>query len=70
MVVWCGRKEAVTLPENQETDVGDIEHSFHFSNTTATMGFQQTAYFAMVNVTKHPYLSLIRSSSSTFMKPH
>jgi hypothetical protein len=65
------RKEAVTLPENEETDVGDIEHSLHFSNTTgsATMGFQKTAYFAMVNETRHLYLSMIRSSS-TFMKQH
>uniref|UniRef100_A0A2N9IX06 Rad21/Rec8-like protein N-terminal domain-containing protein n=1 Tax=Fagus sylvatica TaxID=28930 RepID=A0A2N9IX06_FAGSY len=40
------KKEAVTLPENKETDVGDMEQSRNFSNTTATMGFQQT-YFAM-----------------------
>lgn len=66
------RKEAVTLPENQETDVGDIEHSLHFSSTTATatMGFQQTAYFAMVNETRHLYLCMIGSSSSAFMKSH
>lgn len=42
------RKEAVTLPENKETDFGDIEQSLNFSNTTATMGFQQTTYFALV----------------------
>ncbi|KAG8644865.1 sister chromatid cohesion 1 protein 1 [Manihot esculenta] len=41
------KKEAVTLPENQDTDVGDIERSVNFSNTNARMGFQQTAYFAM-----------------------
>ncbi|KAJ6909870.1 hypothetical protein NC652_020775 [Populus alba x Populus x berolinensis] len=42
------RKEAVTLPENQETDVGEIEQSLNYSNAaTTTMGFQQTAYFTM-----------------------
>ncbi|KAF2319159.1 hypothetical protein GH714_013638 [Hevea brasiliensis] len=41
------KKDAVTLPENQETDPGDIEQSVNFSNTNATMGFQQAAYFAM-----------------------
>lgn len=49
-MVWlyvC-RKEAVTLPENKETDFGDIEQSRNFSNTTATTGFQQTTYFALV----------------------
>ncbi|XP_062157140.1 sister chromatid cohesion 1 protein 1 [Alnus glutinosa] len=52
------KKEAVTLPENQETDVGDIENSFHFSNTTATMGFQQTAYFAMrLDSVDEPYVN-------------
>lgn len=42
------RKEAVTLPENKETDFGDVEQSRNFSNTTATTGFQQTTYFALV----------------------
>ncbi|KAL9402326.1 hypothetical protein Peur_006175 [Populus x canadensis] len=42
------RKEAVTLPENQETDVGEIEQSLNYSSAaTTTMGFQQTAYFTM-----------------------
>ena len=47
LFMFC-RKEAVTLPENQDTDLGDIEQSLNFSNGTATMGFQQTTYFAMV----------------------
>lgn len=42
------RREAVTLPDNQETEIGDIEQPLNFSDATATMGFQHTAYFAMV----------------------
>ncbi|PON51391.1 Rad21/Rec8-like protein [Parasponia andersonii] len=41
------KKEAVTLPENQDTDVGDVEQFRNSSNTTAGMEFQQTAYFSM-----------------------
>ena len=47
LITVC-RKEAVTLPEKKETDFGDIEQSLNFSNTTATMGFQQTTYFGLV----------------------
>ncbi|XP_041025455.1 sister chromatid cohesion 1 protein 1 isoform X2 [Juglans microcarpa x Juglans regia] len=47
------KKEAVTLPENEEIDVGDIEQSLNFSNTR---GFQQTAYFAMrLDTMDEPY---------------
>ncbi|GMH04185.1 hypothetical protein Nepgr_006024 [Nepenthes gracilis] len=38
---------AVTLPENQGTDIGEIEHLVDFSNKHPTIEFQQTAYFAM-----------------------
>ncbi|XP_056160013.1 sister chromatid cohesion 1 protein 1 [Syzygium oleosum] len=41
------KREAVTLPDNQETEIGDIEQPLNFSDATATMGFQHTAYFAM-----------------------
>ncbi|KAJ6309428.1 hypothetical protein OIU77_015227 [Salix suchowensis] len=42
------RKEAVTLPEDQETDMGENEQSLNYSNAaTTTMGFQETAYFTM-----------------------
>ncbi|XP_048231365.1 sister chromatid cohesion 1 protein 1 isoform X2 [Ricinus communis] len=41
------KKEAVTLPENQDTDAGEIEQSVNFSNANAAMEFQRTAYFAM-----------------------
>ncbi|MED6156803.1 synaptotagmin C2 domain protein, Syn1 [Stylosanthes scabra] len=40
------RKEAVTLPENEDMNIGDVE-SLQFSNTATTMGFQQTAFFTM-----------------------
>lgn len=36
------------MPEKEEMALGDIEQSLQFSNATATMGFQQTAYFTMV----------------------
>ncbi|OIW02732.1 hypothetical protein TanjilG_29508 [Lupinus angustifolius] len=41
------KKEAITLPENQEINMGDIEESLQFSNTAPTMGFQHDAYFTM-----------------------
>ncbi|KAK3422651.1 hypothetical protein EUGRSUZ_G03083 [Eucalyptus grandis] len=41
------KREAVTLPDNQETEISGIEQPLHFSYATATMGFQHTAYFAM-----------------------
>ncbi|EXB29251.1 Sister chromatid cohesion 1 protein 1 [Morus notabilis] len=40
------KKEAVTLPDNQDVDFGDTEQSLNYSNTAA-MGFQETNYFAM-----------------------
>uniref|UniRef100_A0A803M3Y1 Sister chromatid cohesion 1 protein 1 n=1 Tax=Chenopodium quinoa TaxID=63459 RepID=A0A803M3Y1_CHEQI len=40
--------EAVTLPENHDADVGDVEQSIDYSNKfTSSATFQQTAYFAM-----------------------
>lgn len=42
------RFDAVTLPENHNIDVGETEQSLKFSN--ATMEFQRTEYFAMVNI--------------------
>ena len=42
------RKEAVTLPEKQDTETEDVEQLLQSSNTTAAVGFQQTAYFSMV----------------------
>uniref|UniRef100_A0A7N2MFG4 Sister chromatid cohesion 1 protein 1 n=1 Tax=Quercus lobata TaxID=97700 RepID=A0A7N2MFG4_QUELO len=52
------KKEAVTLPENKETDFGDIEQSLNFSNTTATMGFQQTTYFGLrLDSVDEPYIN-------------
>ncbi|KAK6932975.1 Rad21/Rec8-like protein, N-terminal [Dillenia turbinata] len=39
--------EAVTLPDNMETEIGDIEQSVAYSDTTTMMGFQRTAYVAM-----------------------
>ncbi|XP_062092357.1 sister chromatid cohesion 1 protein 1 [Humulus lupulus] len=41
------KKEAVTLPENKDTDVGDMEQIRNSFSATADMGFQQTAYFSM-----------------------
>ncbi|XP_073221640.1 sister chromatid cohesion 1 protein 1 [Cicer arietinum] len=41
------KKGTITMPEKEEMALGDIEQSLQFSNATATMGFQQTAYFTM-----------------------
>ncbi|KAL2939830.1 Sister chromatid cohesion 1 protein 1 [Bienertia sinuspersici] len=50
--------EAVTLPENHDADVGDVEQSIDYSNKfTSSATFQQTTYFAMF------------TCSSLFMKP-
>ncbi|KAJ6429296.1 hypothetical protein OIU84_020849 [Salix udensis] len=53
------RKEAVTLPENQETDMGEIEQSLNYSNAaTTTTGFQETAYFTMrLDNVDEPYVN-------------
>ncbi|KAE7996575.1 hypothetical protein FH972_001286 [Carpinus fangiana] len=65
------KKEAVTLPENEETDVGDIEHSLHFSNSTATMGFQQTAYFAMrLDSVDEPFINDNAGEEDQYHKLH
>lgn len=48
-VDFC-RKEAITLPEPEDTDLGgdiDIEQSLDFSHH-ATLFQQQTGYFLMV----------------------
>ncbi|KAK9283481.1 hypothetical protein L1049_011727 [Liquidambar formosana] len=50
--------EAVTLPDNEETEVGEIEKPLHFSNRTTTMGFQHTTYFAMrLDNVDEPYIN-------------
>ncbi|CAL0317623.1 unnamed protein product [Lupinus luteus] len=53
------KKEAITLPENQEINMGDMEESLQFSNTAPTMGFQHGAYFTMRldNVNDDPYFN-------------
>ncbi|KAJ1426336.1 Rad21/Rec8-like protein, N-terminal [Sesbania bispinosa] len=52
------KKEAITLPENEEINVGDIEQSLQFSNTTTTKGFQHTAYFTMrLDNVDEPYIN-------------
>ncbi|KAE9606185.1 putative rad21/Rec8-like protein [Lupinus albus] len=53
------KKESITLPENQEINMGDIEESLQFSNTAPTMGFQHGAYFTMRldNVNDDPYFN-------------
>ncbi|GAB2270999.1 hypothetical protein Dimus_005854 [Dionaea muscipula] len=38
---------AVTLPDNQDTDLGEIDGLVDVSNNHTTIEFQQTAYFAM-----------------------
>ncbi|KAJ6309415.1 hypothetical protein OIU77_015214 [Salix suchowensis] len=46
------RKEAVTLPENQETDMGENEQSLNYSNaatTTIVMGFASDALCMLQN---------------------
>lgn len=48
--------EAVTLPDNKETEVGGIEQSLHLSNTTT---FQQTSYIAMrLDTLDEPYINI------------
>lgn len=46
------RKEAITLPENEDTE---IEGMLNFSHgRSASMQFQQTSYFAMVKCRTSP----------------
>ncbi|KAK3035171.1 hypothetical protein RJ639_032844, partial [Escallonia herrerae] len=48
--------ESVTLPDNQEAELGETEQSFSTSHTV--MGFQQTAYIAMrLDTVDEPYIS-------------
>lgn len=50
------RFEAVTLPDNnQDAELGEIEQSLNYTNTM--MGFQETAYVAMVTVQVYSLLS-------------
>ncbi|KAI9114435.1 hypothetical protein K1719_014663 [Acacia pycnantha] len=52
------RRESITLPENEETNVGDVEQSLRFSNTVNTMEFQHAAYFTMrLDSVDEPYIS-------------
>ncbi|XP_019262849.1 PREDICTED: sister chromatid cohesion 1 protein 1 [Nicotiana attenuata] len=39
--------EAVTLPENREEELPEIEQTMRNSDTVTMMGFEQTSYFAM-----------------------
>lgn len=49
--LFC-RKEAITLPENEDTE---IEGMLNFSHgRSASMQFQQTSYFAMVKCRNSP----------------
>ncbi|KAL5799674.1 hypothetical protein ACOSQ4_032558 [Xanthoceras sorbifolium] len=65
------KKEAVTLPEKNETDFGEIERSLNFSNDVATMGFQQTAYFAMrLDDVDEPYVGNDRREGDPFQNSH
>ncbi|KAJ8443936.1 hypothetical protein Cgig2_032760 [Carnegiea gigantea] len=41
------RFEAVTLPENQDIDLGDVEQSIDYSSKQTSTGFHHFAYFAM-----------------------
>ncbi|GAV88081.1 Rad21_Rec8 domain-containing protein/Rad21_Rec8_N domain-containing protein [Cephalotus follicularis] len=51
------KREAVTLLDNQETDVGDIEQSLNFANAT-TVEFQHTAYISMrLDNIDEPYIN-------------
>ncbi|KAF5736546.1 hypothetical protein HS088_TW14G00690 [Tripterygium wilfordii] len=51
------RKEAVTLPDIADADIGDAEQSLNFSNAT-TMGFQRVAYFTMqLDNIDEPYIN-------------
>ncbi|XP_024992312.1 sister chromatid cohesion 1 protein 1 [Cynara cardunculus var. scolymus] len=50
--------EAVTLPENKPTDLGEIEQPLQFSNSETLMGFQKNSYFAMkLDSIDEPYVS-------------
>ncbi|XAR65966.1 hypothetical protein NMG60_11011989 [Bertholletia excelsa] len=49
--------EAVTLPDNQETEVWDVEQSN--MTTHSIMGFQQTGYFAMrLDSVDEPFINI------------
>lgn len=50
------------MPEIKETDVEDLEQFLNYPNATATMEFQQNAYFSMVILRVH----VLRHSTSKF----
>ncbi|KAK3229502.1 hypothetical protein Dsin_001383 [Dipteronia sinensis] len=66
------KKEAVTLPEKNETDFGEVENSHNFSNDDApTMGFQHTAYFAMrLDDVGEPYVGNDGGEGDPFQNSH
>ncbi|XP_057784649.1 sister chromatid cohesion 1 protein 1 isoform X2 [Salvia miltiorrhiza] len=49
---------SVTLPPNRNEDLGEVEESLPYSDTTTIMDFQQTSYFAMrLDNLDDPYLN-------------
>ncbi|KAK0592690.1 hypothetical protein LWI29_023635 [Acer saccharum] len=65
------KKEAVTLPEKDETDFGEVENSHNFSIDAPTMGFQQTAYFAMrLDDVDEPYVGNDGGEGDPFQDSH
>lgn len=45
------RKESVTLPDRNESDLEEIERSVNFSNNVTGIGeFQRTTFIAMVSL--------------------
>ncbi|KAK1570344.1 hypothetical protein Q3G72_000521 [Acer saccharum] len=65
------KKEAVTLPEKNETDFGEVENSHNFSIDAPTMGFQQTAYFAMrLDDVDEPYVGNDGGEGDPFQDSH
>ncbi|XP_047258272.1 sister chromatid cohesion 1 protein 1-like, partial [Capsicum annuum] len=47
---------SVTLPENQEEELPEIEQTLRNPDTATMMDFEQTSYFAMVHYGKHCHL--------------
>ncbi|KAI9157691.1 hypothetical protein LWI28_026351 [Acer negundo] len=65
------KKEAVTLPEKNETDFGEVENSHNFSNDAPTLGFQHTAYFAMrLDDVDEPYVGNDGGEGDPFQDSH
>ncbi|CAI9762268.1 unnamed protein product [Fraxinus pennsylvanica] len=48
---------AVTLPENREEDLGEIERSMQYSDGTTMMGFQQSYIAMRLDNVDEPYLN-------------